>query len=103
MSPKAIKRTTTSPLKSLNIHLPCYCTVRVMLSFIVMMTYGRFEWKRIREGFCRCPLIIYVLPLTIQLSRGETRDSINRFNPGHLCACLKTGPAFLTLYVLIPI
>ena len=35
------------------------------------------------------------------LSRENGCDSINRFNPPHLCVCLGPGPVFLTSYVVV--
>ena len=49
-----------------------------MLSFISVIVGGLFECKRICAGFYR--LFIYVMPLEIQLSRGEGWDPINLFN-----------------------
>ena len=40
------------------------------LSFICVIVCGLFEWKRICAGFFS-RLLIYVLPLEIQLSRGR--------------------------------
>ena len=54
-----------SELLTTIIHCPCYC--------------GLLVWKWICAGFYH--LFIYVLPLEIQLSRGEGWDSTNRFTP----------------------
>ena len=66
-------------LKSMIIHVPLYYTVHVyvVLHFVVIVC-SLFEWKRICAGFFR--LFIYVLPLEIQLSRGEGWGPINHCN-----------------------
>jgi hypothetical protein len=46
-------------------------------------------------------LFIHVLPLEIQLFRGEDCDTINWFTPPHCCACPNSSPGFLRLYVVI--
>jgi hypothetical protein len=49
------------------------------LSFMFVIVCDLFNWKLICAGFYR--LLICVLPLEIQLSRGEGRGPINRFKP----------------------
>jgi hypothetical protein len=47
-------------------------------------------------------LFIYVLPLEIQLSRGEGGGPIKRFNLVHICCvCPKPGTGFPTSYVVV--
>ena len=48
---------------------PSFTLLLYCPSFIFVIVCGLFEWRRICAGFIR--LFIYVLPLVIQLSRGE--------------------------------
>ena len=57
--------------------------VIVGVFFLVEVNLGRFFY---------CLFIhVYVLPLEIQLSRDESCDHINWFNPTKLCDCPKPG------------
>ena len=67
----------------MSIYCPCLLYVMFMLSFIFVIVFELFEWKRICSGFFFSFLFwfISVLPLNFQLSRGEGWDPIKRFNP----------------------
>ena len=57
----------------------CYCTVHVYVVFHSWDNMGSFWLERI-SARCFYRFLIYVLPLKVQLSRGEGGDAINRFN-----------------------
>jgi hypothetical protein len=59
--------------------LPSYCAVHV---YVVIHLCGSMWSFWVEANLCRFFLsFVYVLPLEIQLSRGEGWDTINRFNP----------------------
>jgi hypothetical protein len=59
-----------------------------MLSFIVLLMCGVFKWKRICAGFCCYCLFMYVLPLGVMLSRGDSWYLIYLFNTATHFVCL---------------
>ena len=67
-------------------HTPCYCTVHVntphaiVLSMFLLCDKMWSFWEEANLCLFFYSLFIYVLPLEIQLSRGEGWDAINQFN-----------------------
>jgi hypothetical protein len=83
-----------------NIHWPWYWTVHV---YVVIHFCDRVWSFRAEASLCKvfCRLFVYMFQLKIQLSREEGWNSINRFNPPHLCVHFKPGRGFLTSYVVV--
>ena len=48
-----------------------------------------------------CDQSLNVLPLEVLLWRGKRWDHINWFNPTTISVCPKTGPGFLTSFVMV--
>ena len=65
-----------------------------MLLFMFVIVCGGFEWKQICAGFLSFVYTSICIPLKIQLSRGESWDPINRFNPTTLLCLFHARPGF---------
>ena len=80
---------------------PAIVLTMFMLSLIFLGYNMWIFWWEV--NLCRpvfYHLFIHVLPLEIQLFRGEDCDTINWFTPPHCCACPNSSPGFLRLYVV---
>jgi hypothetical protein len=68
--------TLNSSRSTTNIHWPMLLYCSCLFIFVIVCGFSLVE-----ENLYRFLIISYVLPLEIQLSRGESWDPMNQFNP----------------------
>ena len=82
------------------IRLECFIVSLYHFSFIFVIKYVLFEWKRICAGFLSF-VYIYILSWENQLSKGGGGIPLAGLTSPYICGSTKPAPGFPTSYVVV--